>query len=265
MKRNGILHTALFPGVIFFSNELLAGFNLISYFFTAKFINGFMKKLSLFASLLAILVFAACQNNNAGEAAATGDAQDAAATTQGAVSYAADTDVSVINWEGYKPGKYAHTGTIKLRSGQLAVNDGNIESGSFVIDMSSLSDLEVQDPKDKAKLEGHLKSGDFFEVEKYPAGKFEITNVQPLTGDGSGMTHSITGNLTLKDITKSVELPAKVAISNGVLTAKTMEFTINRTEWNISFNSGLLGAVGNALIADDVKLRINLLANVQAK
>ena len=219
-----------------------------------------MKKLSLFASLLAILVFAACQNNNTTE---TGEAQDAATASKDANIYTINTDASVINWEGYKPGRYSHIGTIKMQSGQLAINNGNIESGSFVIDMNSLNNLDLQDAKDKAKLEGHLKSGDFFEVEKYPTGKFEIASVQALTGDASGATHKITGNLTLKDITKSIELPARVAVSDGKLVAESLEFSINRTEWGASHDSGLVGAVGDALIADDIKLKITLQASTQ--
>ncbi len=219
-----------------------------------------MKKLSLFASLLAVLFFVACQNNNSGQAVETGEAQDAATASEGAVTYAVDKEASVVMWEGYKPAKYSHTGIIQLKDGSLAVNNGNIEGGSFVIDMTTLTNLDVEDPKDKAKLEGHLKSGDFFEVEKYPTGQFEITKVEPMTGDANGATHKITGNLTLKGITKSIELPANVAIDGDKVVATTPEFTINRTEWDVKFNSGLAGAVGDALIADDVKLKIDLMA-----
>jgi hypothetical protein len=67
----------------------------------------------------------------------------------------------------------------------------------------------------------------------------------------------------MKNITKSIEIPANVTVQEGVLTATTPEFVINRTEWNVNFNSGLFGAVGDALIADDVKLKIELAANLR--
>lgn len=217
-----------------------------------------MKKLFLLLVISASL-FSACQNNNTSQAVETGEAQDAAAASAESVSYAVDADASIIKWEGYKPGKYSHYGTINVQAGKIAVNNGVIEGGSFIIDMNSLTDLDVEDPERKAKLEGHLKSGDFFEVEKYPTATFNIVKVEPLEGNADA-THKITGNLTMKDITKSVEIPARVVVQDGALMATTPEFVINRTDWNVSFNSGLLGAVGDALIADDVKLMIELSA-----
>ena len=108
-----------------------------------------------------------------------------------------DTDASVINWEGYKPGQYGHQGTIKLQGGELNVKNGMPESGNFVIDITSLANTDLEDPEKRANLEGHLKSGDFFEVEKFPTGAFEMTGVASLQGDSTA-TMKITGNLTLK-------------------------------------------------------------------
>lgn len=221
-----------------------------------------MKKILLFPLFLAALFFTACQNKNSGQAIETGDARDAATAAEGADTYTVNTGESLINWEGYKPGKYSHHGTVQISKGWVSVENGAIQSGNFIIDMSSLENHDLEDPKDKAKLEGHLKSGDFFEVEKYPEGKFEITGVEPLT-DNPGATHLIKGNLTLKGITKSVELPAYVDIDNEKLTAETPEFIIDRTDWDVNFNSGILGTVGDALIADDVKLKIELQAATQ--
>ena len=171
-----------------------------------------------------------------------------------------DTEASLINWEGYKPGQYSHKGTIKIKSGQIGMKDGAPESGNFVIDMVSLVNTDIADAKDKAKLEGHLKSGDFFEVGKFPEASFEVTSVK---AGGEGSTHTLTGNLTMKGITKSVDIPANVALTEGKLSIKTPEFTIDRTQWDVKFHSGLFGTVGDAIIADEVKLNITLVGTAK--
>lgn len=206
----------------------------------------------------------ACQNNagNA-DAAKTGDAQEEAAPTDAAVSYAVDTDASMIKWEGYKPGKYGHNGTMKLKNGSIGVKDGKVESGSFVISVASLECTDLADnPDKKMKLEGHLKAGDFFEVEKYPTGKFVMTSIAPLEGNADANS-TVTGNLILKDITKSIEIPANITVSDGTVSVTTPEFTINRTEWGITYNSGVIGTIKEQMIADDVKLSIDLVAKTQ--
>ena len=222
-----------------------------------------MKKLFLLLTLVAGF-FMACQNNagNA-DAAKTGEAQEEAAPTDAAVAYAVDTDASIINWEGYKPGKYGHNGIMKLKNGSFAVKDGKVESGSFVINVASLECTDLADnPDKKMKLEGHLKAGDFFEVEKYPSGKFVMSSIAPLEGNPAANS-TVTGNLILKDITKSIEIPANITVSEGSVSVKTPEFTINRTEWGINYSSGVIGTVKDQLIADDVKLSIDLVAKMQ--
>ena len=227
-----------------------------------------MKKQAILLSLLTYLAFTACQNSGgtAPKAEASEPATSAVAADPAGDNYAVNTEASVSEWEGYKPGKYSHHGTIQLQSGNLGVSGGNLVSGSFVIDVNSLANADLaENPAKKAKLEGHLKSGDFFEVEKYPTGKFEITKVEPLTADSTGATHHITGNLTLKNITNSITIPAKVGIQNGSLMAETPEFTINRTKWKVEYGSGVIGTIKDELIADDVKLKIKLAAAAQAQ
>ncbi len=219
---------------------------------------------NLFYSLLLLSgLFYACGSNTSTDAANTTDATDAAEATPTATTFAVNTDASVINWEGYKPGQYGHQGTIKLQSGSISVKDGLPESGSFVIDIASLENTDLVDtPDKKAKLEGHLKSGDFFEVEKFPTGKFVMTGIAPLEGNPDA-NYTVSGNLILKDITKGIEIPAKVTVSDGSANITTPEFTINRTEWDVKYGSGVIGTIKDQLIADDVKLKITLVANAQ--
>ncbi len=111
----------------------------------------------------------------------------------------------------------------------------------------------------KEKLEGHLKNADFFEVAAHPKGSFEITGVEAVSGDPE-ISHRISGNLTLKGITKNVNIPAKVNFENDQLMAVTTTFNINRTEWDIKYKSGLLGTPKDKMINDEVNLEILLVA-----
>jgi polyisoprenoid-binding protein YceI len=223
-----------------------------------------MKKQVFFLIALAGFLFASCGGDSSKPSVEASDATEAAASTSAeAMVYVVDTDASVINWEGYKPGQYSHYGTIKIQNGQIGVKDGAPESGNFTIDMTSLENTDLaESPEDKAKLEGHLKTGDFFEVEKFPTATFEVTGVE--AGGIENATHTVSGNLTMKGISKAVNIPATVSMADGKISIVTPEFTINRTEWDIKYKSGLAGAVGDAIIADDVKLKITLVGSPNA-
>lgn len=202
-----------------------------------------------------------CSDAPEGKKVEAEGAKETAVTTSKAQVYSVDTGASAINWTGTKPGGQ-HTGTIGLSSGNIAVVDGNITAGEFTIDMSSITNTDMAAGEGKEKLEGHLKTGDFFETEKYPTGKFEVTSVNPTT-DVEDATHTIEGNLTMKGTTKSVKVPANVAMADGKITAVTPAFTINRTEWGITFKSGVIGTVKDKSINDEIGLVINLVANAK--
>jgi polyisoprenoid-binding protein YceI len=210
--------------------------------------------------------FTNCNNAPAGEKAETGEAVETPAAenqaTSDAAAYMVDTESSQINWIGAKLVGDQHTGFIKLSKGQLMVENDNLVGGSFVIDMTSLTDTDMAPGEGKEDLEGHLKDTDFFEVATYPTGEFEIASVAAVEGRDDA-THNITGNLTLKGITKSITIPAKVAIDNNGVTAKTPQFTIDRTQWNVMYRAGVLGTAKDKIIKDEVALQIDLSAAPQ--
>ena len=188
-----------------------------------------MKKL-LFIAVIATS-FAACNSNSAKKVETT--EKQTAATTDG-TAYAVDSTSTVI-WTGTKPtGK--HTGTFKISEGSFNVKDGALTGGTFIINMASLSNQDLAgDPESKGKLEGHLKSPDFFDVAKYPTAKFEITGVEPNTDSTKkNITHIIKGNLTLKDSTKNIAIPARVTVDTKTLSADAT-FSIDRTLWGINY------------------------------
>jgi len=133
---------------------------------------------------------------------------------------------SVVLWKGFKP-TGSHNGTVKLTSGNMTFEDGVISSGEFVMDMTSIIDADGS-----KRLEGHLKSADFFEVEVYPTSKFVITEVKNYEGK-----LNVTGDLTIKDVTKSVTIPATVSTVDGVVVFKSETFELNRADYNVKYKS----------------------------
>ena len=163
-----------------------------------------------------------------------------------------DTAASKIEWVGTKVTGY-HTGQVPLKSGEIFVKDGEVTGGKFVMD---LANMQVVGPKSvdaasSKKLLGHLKSADFFDVEKNPEGNFELTGVRPYQGTAikdsadprqeqidkyrvTDPTHIVSGNLTLKGVTKNVEFPARITISGDNAEA-IAKFNINRKDWGIVY------------------------------
>lgn len=176
-------------------------------------------------------------------------------TTKDGNVYQVDTLNSKIEWKGYKVVKSdntSHFGTIKLESGDVTVKDGKLESGKFVADMSSLTSVDLKDDAEQLnKLNGHLKSGDFFEVEKFPTASYEITKVSENTTGGDYNT-VLDGNLTIKGITKPVQFNANVSVKEGEVSIATEPKDINREDFGVKFQM----PVANGVIKDEVNLQI---------
>ncbi|WP_297984954.1 YceI family protein [uncultured Chryseobacterium sp.] len=170
-------------------------------------------------------------------------------------AYQVDTLNSKIEWKGYKVVKSdntSHFGTIKLESGDVTVKDGKLESGKFVADMTSLTSVDLKDDAEQLnKLNGHLKSGDFFEVEKFPTASYEITKVSENTTGGDYNT-VLDGNLTIKGITKPVQFNANVSVKEGEVSIATEPKDINREDFGVKFQM----PVANGVIKDEVNLQI---------
>lgn len=175
-----------------------------------------------------------------------------------------NTADSRVNWIGKKPAG-EHNGYIKLSAGSVELAGNDIAGGSFVIDMNSIVNLDLNDEGMNNRLVGHLKSADFFDVEKYPSASFVITKVNRLksTVTGAGkMTHRIEGNLTMKGITKPVTFDASVNVTGGKLTATSESFVINRTLWNVNYQSkSIFAELKDQFINDDITLTVKLTSN----
>ena len=215
----------------------------------------------IFTLLLAVSLFTSCKNTPKGDKVEAKEAMEETAAPAAAMSYAVDTQASKIMWTGSKLGGGQHMGTINVQGGSVAVTNGNISGGEFTIDFTSLTNTDLKAGEGKEKLEGHLKAGDFFEVEKFPTGTFKVTSVEAVSGDAE-VTHNITGNLTMKGITKSVTIPTNVAMMGDKVSAQSKAFTVDRTQWGITFHSGTIaGTAKEKIISDEVGLVISLKAS----
>ena len=142
-----------------------------------------------------------------------------------------DTAVSVLNWEGTKPGG-AHNGTVALKSGGLLIEDGKLSNGEFVIDMNTITNLDMKGTEGAGKIEGHLKNEDFFDIAVYPTAKFVITKVKEVNGK-----LAVTGNLQIKNVTKSITIPATISSENGVTVFTSETFNVDRADFNVKYGS----------------------------
>jgi polyisoprenoid-binding protein YceI len=165
--------------------------------------------------------------------------------------YKIDTQKSKITWTGKKV-TGQHTGTINLSEGSFAMKGNKISAGTFVIDMASLRDEEAN-----AKLEGHLKSDDFFSTDKNPTATFVTTKILSKGAD----QYAVKGNLTIKGITNEIEFPATIQVANGHISAKA-KIVVDRTKFDIKFRSGnFFQNLGDKAIDDNFELDVDLVGS----
>lgn len=137
-----------------------------------------MKKSILNIFLIAGIAMATvgCKNDN--KEATTAEAQEVASANVEAMEFVVDTTSSVIEWKGEKP-TGTHTGTIQVGEGTFMANDSVVESGTFKIDMNSITVTDLEGDQ-KTDLENHLKGtvkgkeGDFFNVNEYPEATLKL-------------------------------------------------------------------------------------------
>lgn len=173
-----------------------------------------------------------------------------------ATKYNVNTTASNIIWKGYKV-TGEHSGNVKLKNGSLDLTDGKLTGGSFEVDMTSITCTDMQGEYGD-KLVGHLKSEDFFGVEKYPTAKFVITKAIPTDTKGN---YKIVGNLTIKWTTKEVKFNAFVSEKDGIVNASG-KLSIDRSDYEVKYGSGsFFDGLGDKTIYDNFDLQLSLSAS----
>ncbi|GAB2530500.1 YceI family protein [Rufibacter soli] len=177
-------------------------------------------------------------------------------------TYKVSMEESKITWIGRKVGG-EHNGNIKLATGSMLFDRFTLRGGTFIMDMTTITCNDLQGGSNE-RLVKHLRSDDFFSVDKNPTASFAITNLAPKQNAKAGTAnYTVTGTLTIKGISNEISFPALVTVKKGVATAKaTLKF--DRTKWDIKFRSGnFFENIGDKAIQDDVELQLELVAKEQ--
>jgi polyisoprenoid-binding protein YceI len=142
-----------------------------------------------------------------------------------------------------------HSGTLQFKQGSLTYSKKKVVQGSFIVDMTTINNTD-QSGKDKAQLEGHLKSNDFFNTENFKEATLVFTSIKPTTKN----TYAIVADLTIKGKTNPVTFDLVVKGN-----AATANLIIDRTKYGIQYGSGSFFAdLGDRTIYDEFELKVNL-------
>mgnify|MGYP001547174903 CR=1 FL=1 len=163
-----------------------------------------------------------------------------------------DTKESVVAWTGSGfHGK--HEGYAYVSKGELMIENSQLMGGTVEIDMKK---TEGPGHLRKNNLIDHLKSPDFFDVEKFPFSTMVITKVALINGENK----KITGNLTIKGITNPVTFPAIIDVKDGIVKANG-KLIIDRTKWDIRYRSGkFYDNLADQAISDSIEFDMKLVA-----
>ena len=168
-----------------------------------------------------------------------------------------DLTKSSIKWIGKEITTKEHFGALKFSKAQLEFNGDVLTGGEFMVDMTT---LDVQDLSGggKQRLEGHLRSDDFFSVDKHQTSYLKINEVIPpelsrIEADNNSF--EVIGELTIKGITQPIVFTLKPVSDQSYVA----DLTFDRSDYNVRFRSGsFFENLGDKLILDDIKLEVTL-------
>lgn len=162
---------------------------------------------------------------------------------------------SALNWKGTKVVGSSHVGTLMFKSGSVNTVSGKLTNGTFVVDMASIKNEDVEDAKWNTKLVNHLKSDDFFGVANHPTSKLVIKKFQHIK-DG---LYQARGELTIKGITKPVSFKAETKSGSGDIQTLKATLLFDRTDFNVRYGSGkFFDNLGDKMISDEIKVEANI-------
>ena len=217
--------------------------------------------ISLFLGLIIAAFGIACsRQKQAPPSSVSADPRLSPASFPQATVYHLDQDLSKIQWSGSEEvGGTTHRGELRFREGRVFVKDQAVVAAEFVVDMTYIRVLDMP-TKSGRKLQDHLKSADFFHVEKYPQARFTLSAVGA-ADTMLGGNALVEGKLTLRGVTQPVQIPLTLGVNDDFVTVTSPEFTIDRTRWGVSYRSSVLGAAKDEAISDLLGLRLRIRAN----
>ena len=154
-----------------------------------------------------------------------------------------------------------HTGRVPVKGGSIVVGNKTLEAAEVTIDMSGITCIDIENEGSNAKLVGHLKSPDFFDVEQHPTATFKTTKVEAVVDAVPGKpNYRVTGDLTIKGITQPNTFDCLFWVEGDKARAAAM-LSFDRTKYDIKYRSGsFFPEIGDKAIADMVELTFDVTA-----
>ena len=172
-------------------------------------------------------------------------------------TFAVDTEPSRVHWSGRNFGS-EHTGTLRLSGGQMRIENGQLVSGEFTIDMDSMANDDIDDSQMRQVLIDHLKSDDFFDVRRFPDARFVIAKAILIADAAPPLRFHVVGKLTIKGRTNDISFPCRVQHENSTLVADA-QMEIDRTRWNVIYGSTrFYEMLGKHFVGDVINLRLHI-------
>jgi len=170
------------------------------------------------------------------------------------------TNASRLEWTGRNINN-RHIGTLGFVDGWVDVNAGRLTGGSITLDMTTIANLDLTDAGYRDMLVAHLKSADFFAVDRYPTGIVTLSSGEPVAGVPAGtVNYHLRALLTLKGITHDIDIPAVVEPQPDGSIKVQADFAIDRTRWDVTYGSGrFFERLGMHLVHDQVGIELYLI------
>lgn len=169
-----------------------------------------------------------------------------------------DINQSEVHWKGTKMrGMGKHEGTVKIKSGYFETKDGRLYGGKIILDMNTIivTDIPEHEPVPRRRLNNHLKSDDFFGVEKYPEVVFSIKKIM----DQNDHEAIVEGELTIRDVSDTIKVSLGLVKQNYEIKTITSTFEFDRFNWNIGYKGSW---IDRTLVDKEIELRIKLEAEL---
>lgn len=200
-------------------------------------------------------LLSACKQNTAGPNPQSNEPDTMHTSSD---SFQIDTAQSIIYWMGKSPSG-AHNGHLNFKSGILFGGNLQIQSAELLIDMNTIRNLDIEDASDRSDLEEHLKNEDFFNVTQFPEAKLKVDKINEIKDSVNNAM--ISGILTIKGISNPIVVNGKIDYSNDGVLITIPEFLIDRTNYNIMYNSKkILASLKDGFIYDEIALSVKIVA-----
>ena len=179
--------------------------------------------------------------------------------------FAINTETSIVRWTGRNLFNH-HNGTVKLAGGNLVIQNGKLVSATFTLDMNAMANEDLTDAQWNAMLIQHLRSEDFFAVDRFPTATFVSESATLVESAAPGTpNYEVSGELTLRGVTRPLTFQAVIAAADEAHITGQAQFEIDRTEFGSQYGSGKLFAfLGKHIVNDHIHLHVKINAERSA-